>query len=583
MAWRDLESCTNGAAVAKCAAPSAARSGGVGGTTTAALRRRAAPILGAVVAVLGVGVAVRLASHALHGFVAVAALTALLIAAALLRASGRRRGVRRGAPQLVPLASVPRRKGSKNSRSTIPRANTTSCLGQDDGSLAKRAGRQPKKVHFNNRVVCSYLRPVPPELKADVWWQQEDFDAFLNIRVEIGKAYRAAAKKLGLDIMQVSSVGSHGDEGYRAMIKINSKLCGESRRGLGLGRKRARAKNRDAYIAAVLYEQRRQRRVYQQLHGEASSMSADSDVEGQDNSPNPDGFVLDVDALAVAARRVSEKDRLYAHFLAVSYYEQDREVERNEAREMELRAAEQLACGAPADTGGSPAVVSPVQSKPCLPSSLKDASTPPVPETPPSSLKVHSASDRKARRRKKKNRRATVPSAPNFDSTPGTLSEDLSSSSDREDGGRSSESNSLSEEDLPLDTVMDRRCSPVNSSSSKGFGLSRDRLREVGLSATGHSITRYQTLRRLKQSSVPPLTDESESDKTGCESEDDMPQSCIDDDEQAAVIQEYRKWRRGAPVRAGLRGFSEVKTYGTRKEYRAWRSWQKPAAEPDDA
>ena len=42
------------------------------------------------------------------------------------------------------------------------------------------------------------------------------------------------------------------------MCEAYPRLKDESRRGLGLGRKRQRAKNRDAYIAAVVKEQRRQ-------------------------------------------------------------------------------------------------------------------------------------------------------------------------------------------------------------------------------------------------------------------------------------------------------------------------------------
>ena len=42
------------------------------------------------------------------------------------------------------------------------------------------------------------------------------------------------------------------------MINSSPSLKDESRRGLGLGRKRTRAKNRVAYISAVAKEQRRQ-------------------------------------------------------------------------------------------------------------------------------------------------------------------------------------------------------------------------------------------------------------------------------------------------------------------------------------
>lgn len=169
-----------------------------------------------------------------------------------------------------------------------------------------------RKVSFNPRVFCTYVRDLtdlPDARKSIIWWQQEDFDEFLKVRVEIGKAYRAAAKLLGLDVMQVSSIGSHGDEGYRAMIQIMPELAHESRRGLGLGRKRQRAKNRDCYIASVINEQQRQRDTFIIQHGEGVP------------------FELDDDMLGRIARAVSKRDLDYAVKLAHLYYEQDRAAE----------------------------------------------------------------------------------------------------------------------------------------------------------------------------------------------------------------------------------------------------------------
>lgn len=165
------------------------------------------------------------------------------------------------------------------------------------------------KVSFNLRVSCSYvpdLSGAPAEKKAILWWQPSDFEDFLQRRVDLGKAYRATAKKLGLQIDQVSSVGSHGDEGYRAMIQICPMLKGESRRGLGLGRKKQRALNRLNYLATVLGEQRRQ-----QLQ---------ASEEGQPCR-------LDWEKIGTIARKVSEKDLKYAQKLAQLYYNQDRDAE----------------------------------------------------------------------------------------------------------------------------------------------------------------------------------------------------------------------------------------------------------------
>mmetsp|Transcript_7118 Transcript_7118/g.17693 ORF Transcript_7118/g.17693 Transcript_7118/m.17693 type:complete len:450 (-) Transcript_7118:225-1574(-) len=357
-------------------------------------------------------------------------------------------------------------------------------------SLAS-ATRDRSKVRFNPRVNCLYVRDLTEmciERKSLYWWQQEDFDEFLQVRVEIGKAYRAAAKKLGLDIMQVSSVGSHGDEGYRAMIQSNPKLAGESRRGLGLGRKRQRARNRDAYIAAVINEQHRQQRAC-----EAASRP----------------YVLDDQALAEAARRVSDKDLCYAHYLAQIYYEQDRAVEANEA-----------------DVGIVVSGTSPPIENRRLP--LGD-----VAQTPTRYAIVRSAD-------------AALHDSP----IAGT---------------------SFCLNDEGVQEGLDRKISP--SFSSKGFGLSREKLRMVGLSATGHSISRYQRLRSLNGHGCANEEEHGESDVTAGETDDDGLGG------NAEFIAQYRSWRMGAPVRAGLPGHSDVKTYGTRKEYRAWRAWQRPSKE----
>mmetsp|Transcript_6412 Transcript_6412/g.17455 ORF Transcript_6412/g.17455 Transcript_6412/m.17455 type:complete len:266 (-) Transcript_6412:113-910(-) len=107
-------------------------------------------------------------------------------------------------------------------------------------------------------------------------------------------------RNMGVNILEVSSVGAKGAEAYQAMVKLFPELKDESRRGLGLGRKKARARNRDSYIAAVLQEQSRQRE---------GGPRSDTDV---------------ADAIAAAAMAVSDKDREYAHYLARTYYEQDK-------------------------------------------------------------------------------------------------------------------------------------------------------------------------------------------------------------------------------------------------------------------
>jgi len=140
------------------------------------------------------------------------------------------------------------------------------------------------------------LSELPETRKAALWWQQEDFADFLKVRLEIAKAYKAAAQSLGVEMPSVCSVGEHAKKAYEQMVTVYPSLRDESRRGLGLGRKRQRAKNRDAYIAAVVKEQRRQH----------------------------EAAVYNEEALARVAMKVSQQDRDYAHQLARMYYEQDR-------------------------------------------------------------------------------------------------------------------------------------------------------------------------------------------------------------------------------------------------------------------
>jgi len=100
----------------------------------------------------------------------------------------------------------------------------------------------------------------------------------------------------------VTIFGSQYKDGYQAMIEKFPQLADESRRGLGLGRKRQRAKNRDAYVEAVVQEQARQRK-----------QAGRSTCE------------LDADRMAAVASAVSKQDRDFAARMAQAYYEQDRQ------------------------------------------------------------------------------------------------------------------------------------------------------------------------------------------------------------------------------------------------------------------
>merc|ERR1719330_31299 len=133
-----------------------------------------------------------------------------------------------------------------------------------DEELGLKHGLKHKRflrVRINQIVSISEIENftfLPAKRKADLWWTPDDFEKFLEVRMNIAKAYQVAAKQLGIDVMQVSSIGAHGDEAYRAMVELKPELADESRRGLGLGRKKQRAKCRECYVTKVLEEQERQ-------------------------------------------------------------------------------------------------------------------------------------------------------------------------------------------------------------------------------------------------------------------------------------------------------------------------------------
>eukprot|EP00435_Cladocopium_sp_Y103_P068586 s220_g31.t2 len=117
--------------------------------------------------------------------------------------------------------------------------------------------RHPGQVRFDPMIAVVPIpshSEMPPEKRGHLWWQPDDFVNFLRTRLDIAEAYKAAAHSLG-EMCNVSSVGRHAKEAYAATI--------------------------EAYPSRQL-----------------------------------DVGISDSDALATVARRVSQKDREYAHFLA---------------------------------------------------------------------------------------------------------------------------------------------------------------------------------------------------------------------------------------------------------------------------
>lgn len=346
---------------------------------------------------------------------------------------------------------------------------------------------KPKVRHlrFDEEVSCVAVRDLsemPQSQKAQVWWQQSDFEEFLQVRVEIGKAYRAAAEQIGVDVMHVSSVGSHGDEGYRAMIQAVPRLSQESRRGLGLGRKQQRAKARDSYITAVLGEQKRQRE---------------------------EGLGPDVESISKVAMQVSQKDRHYAHFLAQRYFEQDRAAEAN---------------GEASSPHAAPAVLQPP-------------------------VAVVAAGPRKggfAGRRRQTEISCAPASLPmsREEAPVRSFCDDIITHLPPfrlKDGA---------DTDAGITMGWEARLGGGGlRNSAKGFGLSRDKLKQVGLCATGHALSRS----KIRNNRICGQWNSEDSDATTGESEGE--------------------WER--PLFP-----ASAKNEGTRELYRNWRRWAKAAARP---
>ena len=163
-------------------------------------------------------------------------------------------------------------------RSRAASARSGRSARKPSGSVVKRR----KRVLFNRRVGCmavpNYLELDEPE-KAAIWWMEHDYAKFREAAAVMKRAYKAAARSLGVGMPSVCSAGSHAKRAYEAMVEAHPSLKNESRRGIGLGRNFK--KRKAAYISAVVQEQRRQR----------------------------EANMRDEDALACAAMRVSKKDR----------------------------------------------------------------------------------------------------------------------------------------------------------------------------------------------------------------------------------------------------------------------------------
>lgn len=115
------------------------------------------------------------------------------------------------------------------------------------------------------------------DLRDDLWYNDEDYSEFLQLRVALSKEYKHAVRQ-----NRVRASGSFDI--------LDPVLSEESTRGLGFHRIKLRQNNTHDYIAAVLNEQARQRH----------------------NANGKPGFVMDDIELSKAAFRISESDVLYS-------------------------------------------------------------------------------------------------------------------------------------------------------------------------------------------------------------------------------------------------------------------------------
>lgn len=377
--------------------------------------------------------------------------------------------------------------------------------------LLKAGAEEPqlgaKRAKLNQKASLSEIENLtllPRRRKAQIWWQQEDFEKFLKVRVKLAKTYRIAAKLLNLDITEVSSIGSHADCSYQRMIELKPELAHESRRGLGLGQKKQRSLHRESFIAKVLEEQERQRKDF------AATTAGGGQAYGAGKA-----FQLDVEALRHVASKCSQPDAKYAITRAKAYYNQ---FCAEQAKATDVGFARQQ----PESTGW-----------PDLSPRVADGSP------------VGHSSQFWAR---------SPEATPEPDDTEAQHIQVF-------------QTHELDIQDLES----------KHSLFSKGYGLSRDMLQEAGLCATGHamSMTKWQQMKRIKK--LAPKCSDEELETTEGETDEEQPHDHLAQLEGKAFLEQYREWRRGASVRLykGLTDASEVRMYGTRKEYQYWRSWAK--------
>jgi len=383
----------------------------------------------------------------------------------------------------------------------------------------QRATDKVSRITLKSSVFVCEVEDLSDQ-KAELWWQQSDYAEFLRVRVELGKAYRDVAKRRGVPV----------DSAFPA----EPSLAHESRRGLGLGRKRQREKNRRQYIEAVLQEQKRQRDTL------IESIATHSDYEGGGKNVVI-ASLMDTAKISKEAERSSYCDRLdsirqaeldYGLFLEDEASVSGPRIRRKNSSVLLCNEGIKRTRECSAETQES------TKRSPQLATVCPDVSTLRSDATKPDADII--------RRRPSKDPKAALPvqlasEGPLLDfGTDGA-------SPKRQGTPPTSES-----------AIFARLVSPSgpNGTKSKGFGQSLELLAQAGLSATGHRVSRVTA--PLSPNSKPkpkPVIEDSDdsdwsgiSDTSGGESECESAKESGDGESTDAEYSSYTKQTSPASV-----------------------------------
>jgi len=167
-------------------------------------------------------------------------------------------------------------------------------------ALAERGrGRGRGPLRFTPTVLCRKvpsLRELDGQTKAQLWWQPVDYAHFVRLRSIIARAYKAVAKRRGLE------AGSD--------FPAEPLLAHESRLGIRFGQSPAAQVAREGYTEVVLKEQALQ--VSAAEAAAAAAGASDACEGGLVTGGGSIAALLDFERLAEVAREAAARDRRLA-------------------------------------------------------------------------------------------------------------------------------------------------------------------------------------------------------------------------------------------------------------------------------